>query len=168
MASEKLKLAPEVVESGDAGEITFFYRISTSSGDIIVPPGKVTTGILESTGLISCKSSGDCRDCAEPPGLFTVENGWFMDDEQADELGVPPFICVQWKHLENSELGRLAAFAAQHQNECWLSDDLRSHRTIIRRGECLQCCFRFIVAQEMQYPRGETPGSGGTAAYHCI
>lgn len=168
LASEKLKLTPEAVESGVAGEITFFYRISTSSGDIFVPPGKITTGILESTGLVSCKKSGDCRDCAEPPELYTVENGWFISDDQADELDLPPSICLQWKHLESSELGRLAAFALQRQIECQLSNNRRSHRTIIRRGECLQCCSHFIVAQEMHYAESEAPRSGRTAVYHCI
>ncbi|CAJ0553223.1 Ff.00g117350.m01.CDS01 [Fusarium sp. VM40] len=92
---KNLKLTPEVLEFGDAGEITFFYRISTSSGDILIPPGKVTTGILESTGLVSCKKSGDCRDCVNPPKLFTVESGWFMADEQAGKPDLPHWICVR-------------------------------------------------------------------------
>ncbi|KAI6772959.1 hypothetical protein HG530_003917 [Fusarium avenaceum] len=89
---ENLKLTPEVLESGDAGEITFFYRISTSSGDILIPPGKITTGILESTGLVPCRKSGDCRDCVNPPKLFTVESGWFMADEQAGKPDLPHWI----------------------------------------------------------------------------
>jgi hypothetical protein len=67
LASEKLKLTPEVVESGEAGEITFFYRVSTSSGDILLPPGKITTGILESTGLFSCKNLGIAKTASSLP-----------------------------------------------------------------------------------------------------
>jgi hypothetical protein len=166
LASEKIKLAPEVVESGVAGEITFFYRISTSSGDILLPPGEVTIGILESTGLVSCKKSGDCRDCTEPPELFTVENGWLMDDKQVDELDPSQYICVQWKQLENSELGRLAAFAAQQQIRCRTLRLLRRHKIIICRGECLQCCSHFIAAREKD--NRSCVGSNYPVVYYLI
>jgi hypothetical protein len=169
LALEKLKLTPEVVESGDAGEITFFYRVSTSSGDILLPPGKITTGILGSTGLVSCKKSGDCKDCFEPPEWFTVRDGWVMDKE-ADKLNLTLPICFQWEHLTNSELGRLAAFAAQYQTECELRPDRRSKTTIMRRGECLKCCSHFIVAQEIQYHarRNRTDGGARGGIYHLI
>jgi hypothetical protein len=166
-APEKLNLTPEVVESGDAGEITFFYRVSTSSGDILLPPGKITTGILESTGLVSCKKSGHCKSCAEPPELFTAKDGWFMDDKEARELNLTSPICLQWEHLKNSELGRLAAFAAQYQTEFTVLPKYRSKTIIMRRGECLQCCSHYIVAQH-RVGRDKTNIDTHRGIYHLI
>ncbi|KAL4731562.1 hypothetical protein ACLX1H_000535 [Fusarium chlamydosporum] len=140
---EKLEMAAEVVESGDAGEVTFFYRLSTPSGNMLIPPGKVTMGILENTGLIPCNKSG-CPTSAGPHDIFTVAKGWVMDDDEADRLDLPMTICLDWEHVRNSEIGQLAAFSVQNQT----GDHLRRqheqlpNKTIVRRGECLPCCAR--------------------------
>jgi hypothetical protein len=91
-------------------------------------------------------------------------------DKKAVKLNLTLPICFQWEHLKNSELGRLAAFAAQYQTECELRPDSRSKTTIMRRGECLQCCSHFIVARKIQYHAQEYRINGGThrGIYHLI
>lgn len=139
-----LKMTAEVAESGDAGEITFFYRISTADGDIIVPPGKVTMGVLRYTGLIACDRSRCSTGPSDLTKLYTVKAGWHLDDSKADEMDLPMTMCLDWGYVRNSEIGRLAAFAVQHQMADYLVryHDQVPNRIVLRRRECVQCCVQ--------------------------
>ncbi|KAI5464262.1 hypothetical protein BGZ63DRAFT_401228 [Mariannaea sp. PMI_226] len=162
LKSRTLEMTAEVIESGDAGEIIFFYRISTASGEVIVPPGKVTWGVLRKTGLINC----DGASCSPRPTdfakLFTVKTGWSLDEKKADEMELPWDACLDWGHIRYSELGRLAAFAVQYQTEDDEVSDRRrmKNRAILRTQECTRCCIR---------QTGDTQDANGEISiYHLI
>ncbi|KPM34844.1 hypothetical protein AK830_g11727 [Neonectria ditissima] len=107
--SVDLKMTAEVAESGDAGEITFFYRISSAVGHVIVPPGKVTMGVLRYTGVVACDKTKCFAGSTDLTKLYTVKSGWHLDENKADEMDLPMVMCLDWSNVRNSEIGRPSA-----------------------------------------------------------
>ncbi|KAK3374508.1 hypothetical protein B0T24DRAFT_705026 [Lasiosphaeria ovina] len=145
----EIKVTAEVVEPGGAGEVIFFYRISSPRGEVIVPPGEITMAVLENTGLITCENS-DCPPISVGAGadgsalfkLFTVKAGWKMRPSDANNFDVRA-VCCNWDNVRNSEVGRLAAFTVQRKlSKGWTT---RLNSAMLRRRECLSCCVRLAM-----------------------
>lgn len=113
---QDVEMTAEVIESGLAGEVIFFYRLSTPNGEVIGPPGEITMAVLQNTGLVVCRKSG-CRPIATDRALqlFTVKRGWNLSTEEADRVKLPveAAVCCDWMRLGSSEVGRLTALAVQ-------------------------------------------------------
>ncbi|KAI4713466.1 hypothetical protein J4E89_002446 [Alternaria sp. Ai002NY15] len=140
------RIVAEVMEGRDPGDLTFFYRIIDSRGDLLIPTGLFTMGILHNVGLVHC----DHRTCKD--GLmqympkFQVEQGWKLDLPEATSGNLPEETeeCLVWSPISNSEFGRKVAFATACQA---MSNPTPRFQQwpILRRDECLSCCIEYAA-----------------------
>jgi hypothetical protein len=140
------RIVAEVIEGRDPGDLTFFYRIIDSRGDLLIPTGLFTMGILHNVGLVHC----DHRTCKD--GLmqympkFQVEQGWKLDLPEATHGNLPEETeeCLVWSPRSNSEFGRKVAFAIACQ--AMFNPTPRFQQwPILRRDECLSCCIEYAA-----------------------
>ena len=153
---DRLALTPIVVEHGVEGRLTFFYRVSTSTGNIQIPPGRMTAYILRNTGRIPC--NGNAAWCPKErvrPCLSTT-SGWNFDEAEA-RLPPGPTVCCIWKHAQ-SDVARLVALELLRQKN---SDWPNRIWAVVRRGECLPCCTKLGVPNLFE-------GTAVQGFYHVI
>jgi hypothetical protein len=144
----ELSITAEVVEPEDAGEITFFYRISTPIGEVIVPPGEVTMAVLASTGIVACDGFRCSKKPPETVKLLGIKSGWSLSGSDADKLDLPMTSCCDWACLGRSEVRRLAAMGSQQQQAIHGYEN--KIKIIVRRRECLSCCVQLASRREEQ------------------
>lgn len=132
-------LTAAVVESEKTRGLGFYYRIATPYGNVIVQPGKLTEQVLAKTGLVGCDKSRCSSTIQDSMALYRVEDGWIIGPPQEDSL--PDSVFVDWTNLRTSDVGKLAAFAAQE----FVKIGESINETILRRHECLPCCVAAAV-----------------------
>jgi hypothetical protein len=163
----KMVMEGEVSEAGEAeNAIIFYYRISAPTGEIIIPPGRITITILANTGIVGCDKSKCAAELFPDHTLLKVERGWAFPEHTLLKVergwAFPEHTLLKveggwaftqgrvilplgeqglcdWAHLQASDIGRLAAIGAvQH-----CVDDNKSiydDKIVLRRRECLPCC----------------------------
>ena len=168
---EKLEMTAVVEESIEPSQLFFYYKISTSKGQALIPPNAISRLVLESSGLVNC-SRGYCGDCT---GLnaYHVISGWDIDydtvgwlpkskraayEEVVDQQVDNPIV-LSWK-CRSTEISRLLALELQRQHPERFSSSINF---IMSQDACLPCCVRFAdqeqrqMAEEYQRKHGHEP-----------